>query len=77
MTGGGTMIHHDAGIDQGGLGAADGASQQLTYCAKQQVLACGIYWTQVETKVDGAEPMAPGISWQYCRESFDMRIFFF
>ena len=24
------MIQHDAGIDQGGLGAADGASHQLT-----------------------------------------------
>ena len=34
MTGGGTIIHHDAGIDQGGLGAADGASQQLTALPK-------------------------------------------
>ena len=45
-------ILHEAGIDQGGFGAAEGASQQLI--VKQQVLAGLVYRTQVETKADGA-----------------------
>ena len=59
------MIRHDAGIDQGGFGAADGPSQQLTVL-REAGLTRWFYRTQVETKVDGVSPMAEAISWQYC-----------
>ena len=48
------MILHDAGIDKGGSGAADGASQQLQVLREAAGVYMMSYRTQVETKVDGA-----------------------
>ena len=50
----GRMILHDAGRDQGGFGAAESASQQLTVLREAAGLDMMFYRTQVETKVDGA-----------------------
>ena len=47
-------ILHDAGVDQGGFGAAESASQQLTVLREAAGLDMTFYRTQVETKVDGA-----------------------
>ena len=46
-------ILHDTGVDQGGFGAAESASQQLTVLREAAGLDMMLYRTQVETKVDG------------------------
>ena len=48
------MIVFDAGIDQGGFGAAEGASQQLPVLREAAGFGMMFYGTQVGTKVDGA-----------------------
>ena len=48
------VILHDAGIDQGGFGAAEGASQQLTVLRDAAGFGRRILQDQVETKADGA-----------------------
>ena len=47
-------ILHDAGVDQGGFGAAESASQQLTVLREAAGLDMMFYRMQVEIKVDGA-----------------------
>ena len=56
-------ILHDAGVDQGGFGAAESASQQLPVLREAagfdamilQDAGRGFYRTEVETEGDGAE----------------------
>ena len=67
-------ILHDAGIDQGGFGAAEGASQQLTVLREAAGMTRSVYRTEVETEVDGVQPTDQANSWQCCRESFDVRV---
>ena len=47
-------ILHDTGVDQGGFGAVESASQQLTVLRDAAGLDMMFYRTQVEIKVDGA-----------------------
>ena len=47
-------ILHDTGVDQGGFGAVESASQQLTVLREAAGFDMMFYRTQVETKVDGA-----------------------
>ena len=57
------VILHDTGIDQGGFGAAEGASQQLPVLREAagfgmmslQDAGRGFYRTEVETEGDGAD----------------------
>ena len=47
-------ILHDAGVDQGGFGTAEGASQQLPVLHEAAGFDMMFYRTQVGIKVDGA-----------------------
>ena len=63
---GGTEQDGFAGIDQGGCGAAEGASQQLTVL--REAAGCGMRSLQDAGRDQGGWSVADaqGISWQYC-----------
>ena len=66
------MILHDTSKDQGGFGAAEGSSQQLTVL--REAAGFDVMRLQDAGRDQGGWSGAEGptLSWQYCRESFDL-----
>ena len=61
------MILHDAGIDQGGFGAADGASQQLPVLREAAGFAMMILQDAGKDQGGWSGAKGPTLSWrQYC-----------
>ena len=63
------MILHDAGIDQGGFGAAEGASQQLTVLREAAGFDMIILQDAGENQGGWSGAEGPTLSWrQYCAQ---------
>ena len=61
------MILHDAGIDKGGLGAADGASQQLPVLREAAGFAMMILQDAGKDQGGWSGAKGPTLGWrQYC-----------
>ena len=65
-------VLHDAGIDQSGFGAAEGASQQLPVLREAAGFGMRILQDAGRDQGGWSVADAQGISWQYCGGSFDM-----